>query len=154
MKGFVLPSDAHQSARSIAKSLGRSPSTVSREMSCHGGYDHYRATLRTRMPGRYLVVQNVVSWRPIRGFGRQVARKLRLDWSSDLSHLRSRRSMRRSRPVDPNGDRRGHMKDIVSIRQRPAAVKIGRSLAIGRAICCPGRTTAISRPWSSVSHVT
>ena len=37
-----------------------------------------------------------------------------------LSHLRSKRSMRRSRPVDPNGDRRGHIKDIVSIRQRPA----------------------------------
>ena len=31
--------------------------------------------------------------------------------------------MRRSRPVDPNGDRRGYMKDAVSIRQRPAAVE-------------------------------
>jgi IS30 family transposase len=40
-----------------------------------------------------------------------------------LSHLRSKRTMRRSKPVDPNGDRRGHMKDIVSIRQRPAAVE-------------------------------
>ena len=40
-----------------------------------------------------------------------------------LRHLRSKRSMRRSRPVDPNGDRRGHMKDAVSIRQRPAAVE-------------------------------
>jgi hypothetical protein len=30
---------------------------------------------------------------------------------------------RRSQPVDPNGDRRGHIKDIVSIRQRPAAVE-------------------------------
>ena len=40
-----------------------------------------------------------------------------------LSHLRSKRSMRRSKPVDPNGDRRGHIKDIVSIRQRPAAVE-------------------------------
>ena len=40
-----------------------------------------------------------------------------------LGHLRSKRSMRRSRPVDPNGDRRGHMKDAVSIRQRPAAVE-------------------------------
>src|SRR5207302_7831994 len=39
-----------------------------------------------------------------------------------LSHLRSR-SMRRSKPADPNGDRRGHIKDIVSIRQRPAAVE-------------------------------
>ena len=32
---------AHQSARSIAKLLGRSPSTVSR----NGGYNRYRATL-------------------------------------------------------------------------------------------------------------
>src|SRR3981189_3736555 len=31
--------------------------------------------------------------------------------------------MGRSQPVDPNGDRRGHIKDIVSIRQRPAAVE-------------------------------
>ena len=35
----------HQSARSIAKRLGRSPSTVSREMSRNGGYNRYRATL-------------------------------------------------------------------------------------------------------------
>jgi IS30 family transposase len=40
-----------------------------------------------------------------------------------LSHLRSKRSMRRSEPVDPDGDRRGHIKDIVSIHQRPAAVE-------------------------------
>src|SRR6202795_1546451 len=40
-----------------------------------------------------------------------------------IHHLRSKRSMRRSRPVDPNGDRRGYMKDAVSIRQRPAAVE-------------------------------
>src|SRR5256884_8533838 len=36
---------AHQSARSIAKLLGRSPSTVSREMSRKGGCDRYRAAL-------------------------------------------------------------------------------------------------------------
>ena len=36
---------AHRSARSIAKLLGRSPSTVSREISRNGGYDRYRATL-------------------------------------------------------------------------------------------------------------
>src|ERR1700681_3841940 len=34
---------AHQSARSMAKLLGRSPSTVSREISRNGGYDRYRA---------------------------------------------------------------------------------------------------------------
>jgi IS30 family transposase len=36
---------AHQSARLIARLLGRSPSTVSREMSRNGGCDRYRATL-------------------------------------------------------------------------------------------------------------
>src|SRR5258708_31094198 len=36
---------AHQSARSIAKLLGRSPSTVSREMSRNGGCDRYPAAL-------------------------------------------------------------------------------------------------------------
>ena len=61
---------ARRSARSIAKLLGRSPSTVSREMSRNGGCDRYRATVATRMPGRDRVVQNVVSWRLIRGFGR------------------------------------------------------------------------------------
>jgi DNA-binding CsgD family transcriptional regulator len=35
----------HQSARSIAKLLGRSPSTVSREMGSNGGCDRYRAAL-------------------------------------------------------------------------------------------------------------
>ncbi len=57
-----------------------------------------------------------------------------------LCHLRSKRSMRRSKPVDPNGDRRGHMKDAVSIRQRPAAVEDpGRCLAsTGGLISCLG----------------
>src|ERR1019366_1999990 len=36
---------AHQSARSMARLLGRSPSTVSRELSRNGGYDCYRAAL-------------------------------------------------------------------------------------------------------------
>src|SRR5512138_2852256 len=36
---------AHQSARSMAKLLGRSASTISREMNRNGGYDRYRATL-------------------------------------------------------------------------------------------------------------
>ena len=35
------------------------------------------------MRGRDLVVQNVVSWRSIRGYGRSVAGKLRLDWSPE-----------------------------------------------------------------------
>src|SRR5450432_4146485 len=58
---------ADRSARSIAKLLGRSPSTVSREMSRNGGYDRYRATLadenawaRARRP-KYCKLAN--NWR-------------------------------------------------------------------------------------------
>ena len=153
---------ACQSARSIAKLLGRPPSTVSREMSRNGGCDRYRATVadenawaRSRRPKCCKLAINS-------RLRQAVAAKLRLDWSPEqiagwlkrthpedeynqvshetiyrslfvqargvlkkelLRHLRSKRSMRRSRPVDPNGDRRGHMKDAVSIRQRPAAVE-------------------------------
>src|ERR1017187_9779669 len=133
----------HQSARSIARLLGRSPSTVSREMSRTGGCGRYRAALadenawaRARRP-KCCKLANSPRLR------RAVARKLRLDWSPEqiagwlkrthpedecnqvshetiyrslfvqtrgvlkkelLSHLRSKRSMRRSKPVDPNGD--------------------------------------------------
>src|ERR1039458_816261 len=40
-----------------------------------------------------------------------------------LGHLRSKRTIRRSQRTDPNGDGRGQIKDIVSIRERPAAVE-------------------------------
>lgn len=40
-----------------------------------------------------------------------------------LSHLRSKRTVRRSKRLDPSADRRGHIKDIVSIRARPAEVE-------------------------------
>ena len=60
---------AHQSARSMARLLGRSASTVSRELSRNGGYDGYRAALRTTRPGLEPVALNVVSWRPMLGCG-------------------------------------------------------------------------------------
>src|SRR6202040_2986449 len=44
-EGICRGITAHQSARSMAKLLGRAPSTVSREMSRNGGYDRYRAPL-------------------------------------------------------------------------------------------------------------
>ena len=40
-----------------------------------------------------------------------------------LRHLRSKRTIRRSQRTDPNGDRRGQITDLVSIRERPAAVE-------------------------------
>src|ERR1700756_834696 len=152
----------HRSAKSMAGLLGRSPSTVIREINRNGGYDGYRAALaddkawtRARRPKRCKLATNP-------GLRQAVASKLRLNWAPEqiagwlkrahpehgcyqvshetiyrslfvqargvlkkelLCHLRSKRSMRRSRPVDPNGDKRGHIKDIVSIRQRPAAVE-------------------------------
>ncbi len=74
---------AHRSARSIAKLLGRSPSTVSREMSRNGGYDRYRATLadenawaRSRRPKCCKLATNP-------RLRQAVAGKLRLDWSPE-----------------------------------------------------------------------
>jgi transposase, IS30 family len=40
-----------------------------------------------------------------------------------LGYLRSKRTIRRSRRADLSGDRRGQIKDIISIRQRPAAIE-------------------------------
>ena len=72
-----------QSAGSIAKLLGRSPSTVSREMSRNGGYNRYRATLadenawaRSRRPKCCKLAINS-------RLRRSVAGKLRLDWSPE-----------------------------------------------------------------------
>jgi transposase, IS30 family len=40
-----------------------------------------------------------------------------------LCHLRSKRTIRRSKQAGLTGDGRGQIKDLVSIRQRPAAVE-------------------------------
>jgi IS30 family transposase len=153
---------AHQSARSIARLLGRSPSTVSREIARNGDYDRYRAALadenawiRARRPKRCKLANN--------GLLRQaVVQKLRLNWAPEqiagwckrthpedecyqvshetiyrslfvqtrgvlkkelLCHLRSKRTIRRSKQAGLNGDGRGQIKDPVSIRQRPATVE-------------------------------
>ena len=153
---------SHQSARSMARMLGRSPSTVSREISRNDGYDRYRAALadekawqRAGRPKRCKLANSP-------RLRQAVARKLRLNWSPEqiagwlkrahpeeecyrvshetiyrslfvqargvlkkelLGHLRSKRTIRRSKPADPNGDRRGHIKDLVSISARPATVE-------------------------------
>jgi transposase, IS30 family len=153
---------AHQSARSMARLLGRSASTVSRELGRNGGYDCYRAALadakawdRARRPKRCKLANSP-------RLRQAVASQLRLNWSPEqiagwlkrahpedesyrvshetiyrslyvqargvlkkelLGYLRSKRTIRRSKRVDPDGDRRGQIKDLVSISQRPAAVE-------------------------------
>ena len=151
-----------RSIRSIAKFLGRSPSTISREVRRNGGYDDYRAAQadecawrRARRPKRCKLAGSP----QLRGV---VAAKLQLDWSPQQiagwlkraypgdesyhvshetiyrslfvqargvlkkelqQHLRSKRTIRRARTPGPNGDRRGHITDIVSISERPASVE-------------------------------
>ena len=153
---------AHQSARSMARLLGRSASTVSRELSRNGGYDGYRAALadetawaRARRPKRCKLANSA-------RLRQAVASKLRLNWSPEqvagwlkrahpgdesyhvshetiyrslfvqargvlkkelLGYLRSRRTIRRSKQAGLHGDGRGQIRDIVSIRQRPAVVE-------------------------------
>ena len=153
---------ASESARSMARNLGRSPSTVAREISRNGGYDHYRASLaeetawvRGRRPKRSKLADNP-------HLRETVARKLRANWSPEqiagwlksahpgdeanqvshetiyrslfvqargvlkkelLHHLRSKRTIRRPKSAGANGDRRGQIADLVSIRERPAAAE-------------------------------
>ena len=153
---------AAESARSLARKLGRSPSTVSREISRNGGYDRYRASSadetaweRACRPKRCKLATNPQ-------MREAVVRKLRGNWSPEqiagwlksahpgdeanqvshetiyrslfvqargvlkkelVQHLRSKRTIRRSRSADANGDRRGQIADMVSIRERPAAVE-------------------------------
>jgi IS30 family transposase len=153
---------AHQSTRSMARLLGRSPSTVSREVRRNGGRDRYRAALaddqawvRARRP-KYCKLATSPRLR------QAVAKKLRLNWSPEqiagwlkrshpgeeayqvshetiyrslyvqargvlkkelLRHLRSKRTMRRSRHATGKGDDRGQIKDMISISERPASVE-------------------------------
>jgi len=153
---------ARRSTRSIARLLGRSPSTVSREISRNGGPARYRAApadaqawARARRAKRCKLATN--------GWLRQVvARQLRLNWSPEqiagwlqraypgqeayqvshetiyrslfvqargvlkkelVQHLRSKRTIRRSKQASQKGDGRGQIKDIISIRERPASVE-------------------------------
>ncbi len=74
---------AHQSTRSMAKLLGRPPSTVCREIKRNGGYDRYRAAqadaqawIRARRPKHCKLATH--PW-----LRQIVARKLKLHWSPE-----------------------------------------------------------------------
>ena len=153
---------AQQSIRSMARLLGRSPSTVSRELRRNGGYDQYRAALAdkrawnsARRPKRCKLARH-----PLLCLA--VAKKLRLNWSPEqiagwlkrahpgdgsyqvshetiyrslfvqargvlkkelLQHLRSKRTNLRSKHISQKGEGQGQIKDMISIRERPASVE-------------------------------
>jgi len=149
---------AGESLRAIAARLGRSASTVCREVNRNGGRGGYRAAkaeerawVRARRPKCCLLAMND-------SLCDLVAGKLREDWSPEqisgwlkrrypdeeamrishetiyrtlfvqakgalkrelLAHLRSGRMMRKSRRASTAGQRRGQIKEAVSIRERP-----------------------------------
>ena len=151
-----------ESIRSIAESIGRAPSTVSREIARNGGYDRYRAALADE---RAWAQARRAKRCKLAGNGRlrvAVARKLRLEWSPQQiagwlkrehpedealqvshetiyrslfiqargalkkelqQHLRTKRTIRRSRSTRSKGDQRGQIPEMVSIRERPASVE-------------------------------
>ena len=153
---------AQHSIRSIALLLGRSPSTVSREVRRNGGYDRYRAARadkrawdRAHRPKPCKLTRS--SW-----LRRQVSKKLRLYWSPEQiagwlkrvhpedeayqvshetiyrslfvqargvlkkelqQHLKSKRTIRRSKHATQKGRDHGQIKDMLSIRERPASIE-------------------------------
>jgi len=153
---------AKDSIREIARTLGRAPSTVSREVRRNGGYARYRAVEadksawnRGKRPKRCKLALN---WR----LAQLVAAKLKKNWSPEqiagwlkaeyprdehyhvshetiyqslfiqargalkkelTAHLRSQRTIRRSKHSKSKGVGQGEIKDIVSIRERPASVE-------------------------------
>ena len=153
---------SRRSARSMARQLGRSPSTVSREIERNGGCDRYRAVQADDQAWRRAQRPKLCKLATHRWLRQIVARKLRLNWSPEqiagwlkrnrpgeesyhvshetiyrslfvqargvlkkelLLHLRSRRTMRRPGPKTWQGDARGQIKDMVSIRERPASAE-------------------------------
>ena len=153
---------AGSSIRQIAHGLGRSPSTVSREVTRHGGPARYRASdadqaawdralrpkacrLATQPRLRQIVASKLaLQWSP-----EQIANWLEQQYPDDqtmrvshetiyrslfiqargvlkkelVSHLRSRRIMRRAKVATTKGQPRGQIIDAVSIRERPADVE-------------------------------
>ncbi|MEJ7871229.1 MAG: IS30 family transposase [Rubrobacteraceae bacterium] len=149
---------AGDSVRAVAARLGRSPSTVSREINRHGGRMNYRALKaderawrRARRPKRCLLAANsrlrdVVAEKLKEDFSPQQIRGwLAKRYPDDevmrvsaetiyltlfiqargalkrelLAHLRSRRTMRYARRSSTLSNKRGQIKDAVSIRERP-----------------------------------
>jgi len=153
---------AGQSFRSMAASLGRAPSTISREIKRNGGRRRYRANKaeqgaweRAHRPKTCKLVENpalsliVASKLKQRWSPEQIAGWLKKTYPEDenyqvsheiiyrslyvqargalkkelIKHLRTQRSMRRSRHGNRRGEGQGQIKDMVRISERPASVE-------------------------------
>ena len=153
---------ARQSARAIARQLGRAPSTVSREIKRNGGRDRYRAACADKRAWACAHRPKLCRLARYAWLRNMVARKLRVNWSPEqiagwlkrayraeqryqvshetiyrslfvqargvlkkelMSHLRSQRAMRRPGAKKGRSVTHGQIKDMVSIRERPASVE-------------------------------
>ena len=74
---------ANLSIRSIATSLNRSPSTISREIKRNGGYDGYRATQADQAAWNRSCRPKLCKLACNRSLSRTVATKLQLNWSPE-----------------------------------------------------------------------
>ena len=72
---------ANLSFRAIASQLGRSPSTVSREVNRNGGYQHYRAAQAEQNAWDRALRPKVCKLAKNRSLSRRVELKLRRKWS-------------------------------------------------------------------------
>jgi IS30 family transposase len=149
------------SLRSVARSLGRAPSTIGRELERNGGQGRYRAAAADKRAWKQALRPKLCKLARHDELRQLVAAKLYENWSpeqiagwlkrtypndearqvshetiyrslfvqargvlkKDLqAHLRSGRAIRRSRHATGKGDSRGSLTDMISIRERPAAV--------------------------------
>ena len=153
---------AGRSMSEIASELGRSPSTVSREIARNGGSNRYRAAEADKRAWKQALRPKPCKLVTNERLRDRVAEKLALEWSPEqiagwlkrtypknesyqvshetiyrtlfvqargalkkelLAHLRSQRQIRRSRHKPINNPQQGRIKDVVSIRERPAEVE-------------------------------
>lgn len=150
------------SIRVIASKLGRSPSTISREVKRNGGYKNYRATSADQCAWDKSKRPKLCKLACSRTLRLNVAKKLQQQWSPEqiagwlkleypreeynrvshetiykslyiqtrgvlkkelLEHLRTRRTIRRSKHSSMKKGNLGQIKDAISISERPACVE-------------------------------
>jgi IS30 family transposase len=94
-----------ESLKAIGRAFGKPSSSIYFLVAPHGGIrpaERRRSRLTLTLAEREVISRGITTNQSARSMAKLLAR---------------------SKPVDPSGDRRGHIKDIISIRQRPAAVE-------------------------------
>ena len=148
--------------RAMARSLRRSPSTVSREIERNGGMRRYRAVVAEKRAWAVALRPKACKLAQYPALRRAVASKLKRNWSPEqisgwltetyphdeiyrvshetiykslfvqargvlkkelVKHLRTKRSIRRSRHATAKGRKQGQIPDMVSIKERPACIE-------------------------------